>query len=102
MTDRGPRRRRLPKRALRALAWITGGVAFFSPWTILGFSPKPAAGESPKATPVRRVVIVRKVTRRVIVRDAAKVPPVRYVSPSSGGAVAPAPPVTSTSGSVVP
>ncbi len=102
MTERRTKRRRLSKRALRALAWVAGGVAFFSPWTVLGAAPKPAAGEAPKAKSPRQVVIVRKITRRVIVQDTAKVAPVRYVSSSSGGSAPAAAPVTTTSGSTPP
>ncbi len=94
MTDPAPRRLRLSKRALRAWAWIAGGIAFFSPWTILGLSPKPATGAEPAKQP-RQVVIIRKITRRVIVRQAPKTQPVRYVYTGGGSSSS-----SSTSGSV--
>jgi hypothetical protein len=78
MTDAAPKRPRLSRRALRAWAWIAGGIAFFSPWTVLGLSPKPAAGAEVARQP-RQLVIVRKITRRVIIQDAPKSQPVRYV-----------------------
>lgn len=92
---------------LRAWAWIAGGVAFFSPWTILGLSPKPASGTPEAGTGKRPVVIIRKITRRVIVRAAPTSAPVRYVytggASSSGSSVssapAPAPATTTTGGS---
>ena len=109
------KRRRLSKRALRTWAWLAAGLAFFSPWTILGLSPKPAVSATekpPRAPRPRRVIIVRKITRRVIVKDKAKPQPVHYVysggspSGSSGGSYsapapnsAPAPPATSSGGS---
>ncbi|MFB3737612.1 MAG: hypothetical protein ACE14W_01435 [Candidatus Velamenicoccus archaeovorus] len=100
MTERPVRRSRLSKRALRTVAWISGGVAFLSPWAVLGVSPKPAA-QAASPRPKRPVVIVRKVTRRVVVQDTATPAPVRYVvSGPSGGAAPAAAPVTSTSGSV--
>ncbi len=100
MTEPRARRTRLSRRALRVWAWVAGGLAFFSPWAALGLSPKPAAqaAQTPKDRPV---IIVRRITRRVIVQDVAKpaAPQIRYVSSgSSGGAVA-APPTTTTSGS---
>jgi hypothetical protein len=99
MTEARERRSRLSKRALRVWAWIAGGVAFFSPWVALGLAPKPTGQvTSPKA---RQVIVVRKITRRIIVQDAAKPAPIRYVtSSSSGGSYSP--PTTSTSGSRVP
>jgi hypothetical protein len=104
MTDRPRRRRRLPKRVLRALAWVTGGVAFFSPWTVLGLSPKPAAGEATKtARASRQVIVVKKITRKVIIQDVVTAAPVSSVSStSSGGSAAVAAPVTTTSGSTPP
>ncbi len=99
-TEPRERRSRLSKRALRVWAWIAGGLAFLSPWVALGLSPKPAAqtGTAPKA---RQVVIVRKITRRVIVQGGAKPAPIRHVTSSSGGGSY-SPPTTSTSGSAVP
>jgi hypothetical protein len=88
MTDAAPKRPRLSKRVLRAWAWIAGGIAFFSPWAVLGLSPKPATGAE-VAKPPRQMVIVRKITRRVIIQDAPKSQPVRYVyaGGSSGSSV---------------
>lgn len=104
MTERTAKPRRLSKRALRAWAWIAGALAFFTPWAVLGVSPRPTASAAP-AKQARRVIIVRKITRRVIIQDAAKAQPTRYVyvgggSSSSGGS-APAP-VTSSGGSAPP
>ncbi len=92
--------RRLSKRVLRTWAWVAGAAAFFSPWTVLGLSPKPAANAA-EGKPRRPVVIVRKITRRVIIQAAPKTQPVRYVyAPSSGGSSSSAPaPTTSTGGS---
>lgn len=101
MTEAHAKRPRLSKRALRVWAWVAGGLAFFSPWIELGLSPKAAAQASP-TTSARPVIIVRKITRRVIVQNAAKPVPVQYVSSSSGGGSYTAPPVTSTSGSTPP
>ncbi|HEY7756227.1 MAG TPA: hypothetical protein VID69_08380 [Actinomycetota bacterium] len=105
MTERAPRRR-ASKRELRTWAWIAGSLAFFAPWAALGASPKPpdaAADERP-------VLIVRTITRRVVIQDRPTQAPVRYVyAPSDGStssapgadtAPAPAPPpATSTGGS---
>jgi hypothetical protein len=94
MTERPPRRRRVSKRTLRVWAWVTGGLAFLAPFAALGASPNPAT-EVAQGTR-RPVLVVRKITRLVIVRDRPSPAPVRYVSaPSSGssstGTVAAAP-----------
>ncbi len=108
MTEAARRRRRLSRGALRAIAWVAGGAAFAAPFASLTVSPKPATAEA--SAPRRPVVIVKKITRRVIVRAAPETPEVRYVyvgspgGPSSGtagGGPAPvaAPPPTTTRGS---
>ena len=83
MTERAGRRR-ASKRELRAWAWIAGGLAFFAPWVALGASPKPATGAA-AATSDRPVVIVKRITRRVVIRDRPTPAPVQYVvvGPSS-------------------
>jgi hypothetical protein len=100
MTEPHARRSRLSKRALRVWAWVAGGLAFFSPWVALGLSPKPVA-RSVQTYGQRPVIIIRRITRRVVVQDAARptAPQIRYVGSSSSGASAVAPPVTTTSGS---
>lgn len=104
------RRRRLSRGALRALAWIAGGAAFAAPFVSLTVSPKPATAAGSDEAQGRRVIVIRKITRRVIVRQAPD-PTVQYVyvgggsssgsssSASAGAAPAPAPATTSTGGS---
>jgi hypothetical protein len=105
MTERLPRRR-ASKRELRAWAWIAGGLAFAVPWAALGAAPKPPSVQASAADSQRPVVIVRKITRRVIVSHPSVPAPVRYVTaPSSsngsgsGTSAAPPPPATSTGAS---
>jgi len=93
--------RRHSKRMLRVWAWVAGAVAFFSPWTVLGLSPRPPASEAAGPTQ-RRVIIVRKITRRVIIREAPKDRPVRYVYAPATSSVSGSAPVTSTGGSGTP
>jgi len=112
MTERAPRRR-ASKRALRTWAWITGGLAFLAPVAALGASPKPPADVA-QGTTERPVVVIRKITKRIVVHEQPADAPVRYVyAPSSGSsapgsttavaapapAPAPAPPATTTGGS---
>ncbi len=108
MTEAARRRRRLSRGALRAIAWVAGGAAFAAPFASLTVSPKPATAEVSASR--RPVVIVKRITRRVIVRTAPEAPQVRYVyvgggsssgGGSSGGGSAPlaAPPPTTTRGS---
>ena len=86
MTDTPARRRRLSRRALRALAWVAGGLAFASPFAALTAAPRPAtAGDG--ASP-RRVIIVRKITRRIVVHPAPEPLPVRYVYVGGGSSSA--------------
>ena len=123
MTEVAKRRRRLSKGALRALAWIAGGAAFAAPFASLTVSPRPATAASADTGSGRRVIIVKKITRRVVVHPAPDTPAVQYVyvgngssssstastsSPSSTGssnngpvaaAPPPPPPATSTGGS---
>ncbi len=82
MTEHHTRRRRLSRRALRALAWAAGGLAFASPFAALTISPRPAAAEVTERP--RRVIVVRKITRRVIVHAAPETPAVRYVYVDGG------------------
>ena len=94
------RRARVPKHVLRGWAWVAGALAFFSPWVVLGTAPRPATADAPARRPV---VVIRKITRRVVIREAAKPVPVRYVYSGGGGASSySAPPVTSTGGSAPP
>ena len=103
---------RLTKGSARAWGWVAGTVAFVLPWAAIGAKARSAseAAEAPAKQP-RPVVIIRKVTRRIVIQQAApaaSAPQVRYVSggsSSSGGgsapapAPAPAPPPASTGGS---
>lgn len=110
MTEAAARRSRLSRGALRAIAWLAGGAAFAAPFASLTLSPKSATAQAESWR--RRVIVVKKITRRVIVRAAPESPQVRYVyvggassGPSAspgGGASAPAaapPPATTTGGS---
>jgi hypothetical protein len=104
-------RRRLSRRALRAWAWVAGIATFVSPAAALAIQPKPSVAAASATQARRPVVVVRKITRRVIVREPARSAPVRYVYAgggsggsgavaSSGSAPAPAPaPATTTGGS---
>ncbi len=78
------KRRRLSRGALRALAWIAGGAAFAAPLAALTVSPKPATADPGSATEGRRVIVVRKITRRVVVQQPSQPSGVRYVYVGSG------------------
>ncbi len=101
MTERAAKPKRLSRRVLRAWAWIAGALAFFSPWAILGISPRPATSAS--AQQPQRIVIVKKITRRIIIKDSPKPQPVQYVySGGSSSSVSSAPAPVSTGGSAPP
>jgi hypothetical protein len=79
--------RRWSKRALRAVAWLTGGVAFAAPWGALAVSPKPVVAA---AQPVQQVVI-RRIIRHVYTQAPVKSQPkVKYVYAPAAAAPAPA------------
>jgi len=101
MTDRA-RRRRASKRELRAWAWIAGGLAFFAPWAGLGASPKPAVTAASEGE--RPVIVIHRITRRVIVHEPAEAPVTFVVTDAaaaapSGRGTVPAAPATTTGGS---
>jgi hypothetical protein len=88
----------MPDRALRAWAWVAGGLALLSPLAAIAQQPKPDA----TPTHARRQVIVRTELRRVVVvspRTGSSQPRVVYVDNGgvSGGTAAPA--ATTTGGS---
>jgi hypothetical protein len=88
---------------------LAGGLAFLAPFAALGASPKPPSDRAADAGRQRRpVLVVRKITRVVVVRDQPAEAPIRYVyAPSSSSSStntsvaappAPPPPPTTTSG----
>jgi hypothetical protein len=89
---------------LRAWAWLAGGAAFFAPWLVFAGSPRPAvaAGSADaKRAEGRKVIVIRKITRRVVVTDQPSSQPVQYVyvgGSSSGSSGGSAPPAPTTSG----
>jgi hypothetical protein len=79
--------RRWSKRALRAAAWLSGGVAFAAPWGALAISPKPVV-PAPQAV---QQVVIRRIIRRVYTQAPVKAQPrVRYVYARAAAAPAPA------------
>ena len=110
MTDAAPRRRRLSKGRVRAVAWVAGGATFVTGIGILGAAPKPVAANASSARVPRSRpdVIVRRVVRRVILTDPATGASAGAVSGAGAGSTtlagagdggAPAaPPVTTTTG----
>lgn len=73
---------RASKRELRAWAWIAGGLAFLAPAAVLGAAPEPPETARPGAD-----VVVRKITRRIVIVESAAPAPVRYIpSTASPGA----------------
>ena len=83
MTERRPPRARATRSELRAWAWVAGGLALVTPWAAVAEAPDASAGHEK-----RPVLIVRKVTRRVVVAHPAEPAGVQYVyvnGPSSSG-----------------
>ena len=97
--------KRWSKGRVRALAWVTGVATFFAGFGILGAAPKPssanATGPSGPQKPPRQRVIVRKVTRRVVVVDPVVTAPVTYAPSTSTGDGSSTAGTTSTSGGTI-
>jgi hypothetical protein len=100
MTEAG-RRPRASKRELRAWAWVAGSLAFLAPTVVLGAAPKPPQDAARDVDHPR--VVVRRITRRIVLSRPAAPAPVRYVSggtaSSGSSSAASAPAATSTGGS---
>jgi hypothetical protein len=99
MTE-GGRRPRASKRELRAWAWLAGALAFLAPAAVFGAVPKPPQ-ETARASDAPNIVI-RKITRRIVISRPAGSSPVRYVtggSTSGASGFGSAPAATSTGGS---
>jgi hypothetical protein len=100
MTEAG-RRPRASKRELRLWAWVAGGLAFLAPAAVLGAAPKPPQDAARAAERPR--VVIRKITRRIVITQPAASAPVRYVSggtaSSGSSSMASVPAATSTGGS---
>lgn len=106
-TDAPRRKARWSRGRLRSLAWTTGIATFLAGVGALGAAPMPEQAQlSRGGWAPRQRVIVRRITRRVVVVEPATSAPITYVqapSVSSSGTVgtaapAPAPP-PSTGGS---
>ncbi|MGZ8629483.1 MAG: hypothetical protein ACXWZF_00745 [Actinomycetota bacterium] len=105
MTERAPRAKRWSRSRVRALAWTTGLATFLAGIGVLGAAPmpdQPARASGDRWVPRPRV-IVRRITRRVVIVEPATPAPVTYVpapvtvsTGSSGSVAAPpsAPPAT--------
>jgi hypothetical protein len=94
------RRPRASKRELRAWAWVAGALAFLAPAAVFGAVPKPPQ-DAARAS-ARPDVVIRKITRRIVITRPAASSQVRYVtggSTSGSTTVSSAPAVASTGGS---
>ena len=80
--------KRWSKGRVRALAWVTGAATFLAGFGILGAAPKPSAANATDAShqqkPPRQRIIVRKVTRRVVVVDPGVTAPVTFAPTTLG------------------
>ncbi|HET7236754.1 MAG TPA: hypothetical protein VFK59_10030 [Actinomycetota bacterium] len=89
MTDRAPRAR-ATRSELRAWAWVAGGLALVAPWAAIAASPT-STGDGERPT-----VVVRRVTRRVIVTHPTQPAGVRSVAVGGGSSSPPAAPAPAT------
>lgn len=98
-----PRKRRLGKPAVRALAWAAGAVAFAIPWAAFEVVP-PASANAQGASP--QVIVVPAGSKVVITGSAGGATGVRVIhSKASTASVTPtvkAPPVSTTGASAPP
>jgi len=94
------RRARASKPALRAWAWVGGALAFLAPAAVFGTAPKPAHDARQSTDPSD--LVIRRITRRIVITRPAASSSVRYVSggsASGSSSAGSAPAVTSTGGS---
>lgn len=94
------RRPRASKRELRAWAWVAGAIAFLAPAAVFGAVPKPPQDAAQGVNP--RDIVIRKITRRIVITRPTASSPVRYVtggSTSGSSSVSSAPAAASTGGS---
>jgi hypothetical protein len=94
------RRPRASKRELRAWAWVAGALAFLAPVAVFGAVPKPPQEQARASDPPN--IVIRRITRRVVITRPAASSPVRYVtggSTSGSSSVGSTPAVASTGGS---
>lgn len=99
MTEKAARPR-ASKRELRAWAWVAGALAFVAPAAVFGAVPKPPQ-DAPQASG-RPNLVIRKITRRIVITRPAASSPVRYVtggSTSGTSSVSSSPAAASTGGS---
>lgn len=108
MTERAPRAARWSRRRVRALAWTTGIATFLAGIGVLGAAPVPgrSVGASGDRWMPRARVVLRRITRRVVIVEPSTSAPVTYVAApasvstsSSGSMAAPAPVAPTTGGS---
>lgn len=82
MTERAPRATRWSRARVRTLAWTTGIATFLAGVGVLGAAPMPERsdrGSQDRWSPRPRVVI-RRITRRVVIVTPATSSPVTYVA----------------------
>jgi hypothetical protein len=108
MTERAPRTTRWSRARVRALAWTTGIATFLAGAGVLGAAPMPerparASGDRRASGPR---LVVRRITRRVVIVTPSASAPVTFVAAptgastgSSGSAPAPMPAAPQTGGS---
>ena len=98
MTEKAARPR-ASKRELRAWAWVAGALAFVAPAAVFGAVPKPPQDTQASGRPN---LVIRKITKRIVITRPAASSPVRYVtggSTSGTSTVSSSPAAASTGGS---
>jgi hypothetical protein len=93
----GPRRV-ASKRSLRIAAWGSAFAAFASAWGVIGSLPKPEPAVALERAQPRKLVVIKQVTRRIVVQDPVPAPPTVTFVPGPVSTSGP-PPATSTGGS---
>jgi hypothetical protein len=103
MTETRPAKKpRWSRGQIRFLAWVSGSAAFLAFVGAIGISPKPAVANgavagAPRRPVPRQTVLVRRITRRVVIID----PPTPTYSSGSPGYI-PSYTPTYTTGSTYP
>ncbi len=89
------KKRKLSKRTVKLIAWISGAIAFALPWAVIQAVPRPAVSTGPQ------LVVVPSGSHVVITQAAAGGSSGVVVTPGKGGGVT-TPAVATTGGSAPP
>jgi hypothetical protein len=91
-----PKKRKLSKRTVKAIAWVGGAVAFALPWAVIQAVPRPVVSAG------TQLVVVPSGSHVVITQPTAGASGGVVVTPGKGGGGAVTAPAVATTGGSAP